>query len=322
MNIKNRSSKITAELVIPAARANGVILSQGGRFGGWSLYMRDGRPAYTYNFLGLERYTVASPQALPPGPVTVTLDFVYDGGGVGKGGKATLLVNGKAVAEGRVEKTQPNIFSADETADVGIDNQTPVANGHRHRRGNAVHRPDQQDHPRGETDGIGRQPTWTTQPGARRLTVTTRGRSAEGVCDGSKSSHVHGGGLLYGRDSLHRPAAGGASVGDDGGDPLRGRRAHPGHGLAARRPPGSRAARDGHAVHRGLRRDGQAPRDSRGRDVQPHALFHRQGAGARVDVRGAQVIRERSEHGSQDGQSQSACGDRADVARSAGVHPS
>jgi arylsulfatase len=129
MNIKNRSSKITAELVIPANRANGAILSQGGRFGGWSLYMRDGRPAYTYNFLGLERYTISAPQALPPGATTVTLDFVYDGGGVGKGGKATLLVNGKAVAEGRVEKTQPNIFSADETADVGIDNQTPVAQG-------------------------------------------------------------------------------------------------------------------------------------------------------------------------------------------------
>ena len=129
MNIKNKSSKITAELVIPANRANGAILSQGGRFGGWSLYVRDGRPAYTYNFLGMERYTVAAPQALPPGPVTVTLDFVYDGGGAGKGGKATLLVNGKAVAEGRVEKTQPNIFSADETADVGIDNQTPVAQG-------------------------------------------------------------------------------------------------------------------------------------------------------------------------------------------------
>ena len=129
MNIKNRSSKITAELVIPATRANGAILSQGGRFGGWSLYMTDGRPAYTYNFLGLQRYTVAAPRALPPGPVTVTLDFAYDGGGVGKGGKAVLLVDGTTVAEGRVEKTQPNIFSADETADVGIDNQTPVAQG-------------------------------------------------------------------------------------------------------------------------------------------------------------------------------------------------
>ena len=129
MNVKNRSSKITAELEIPADGANGAILSQGGRFGGWSLYMKDGKPAYTYNFLGLARYTVAAPEALPAGPATVTLDFVYDGGGAGKGGKATLYVNGKAVAEGRVEKTQPNIFSADETADVGIDNQTPVAEG-------------------------------------------------------------------------------------------------------------------------------------------------------------------------------------------------
>jgi arylsulfatase len=129
MNIKNRSSKITAELEIPAEGANGAILSQGGRFGGWSLYMKDGKPAYTYNFLGLARYTVSSPDALPGGPAKVTLDFAYDGGGMGKGGKATLHVNGKSVAEGRVEKTQPNIFSADETADVGIDNQTPVADG-------------------------------------------------------------------------------------------------------------------------------------------------------------------------------------------------
>ncbi len=129
INIKNRSNKITAELDIPTEGANGAILSQGGRFGGWSLYMKDGKPEYTYNFLGLARYTVAAPQALPSGPATVVLDFTYDGGGVGKGGKATLSVNGKPVAETRVEKTQPNIFSADETADVGIDNQTPVALG-------------------------------------------------------------------------------------------------------------------------------------------------------------------------------------------------
>jgi arylsulfatase A-like enzyme len=129
MNVKNRSSKITAELDIPAGGANGAVLSQGGRFGGWSLYMKDGKPAYTYNFLGLARYTVAAPEALPSGPATVILDFAYDGGGAGKGGKATLYVNGKSVAEGRVEKTQRNIFSADETADVGIDNQTPVAEG-------------------------------------------------------------------------------------------------------------------------------------------------------------------------------------------------
>jgi arylsulfatase A-like enzyme len=129
MNIKNRSSKVTAQIEVPAGGAHGAILSQGGRFGGWSLYVKDGKPAYTYNFLGLARYTVESPQALPSGPATVVLDFAYDGGGFGKGGKATLLVNGNAVAEGRVEKTQPNIFSADETADVGVDNQTPVALG-------------------------------------------------------------------------------------------------------------------------------------------------------------------------------------------------
>jgi hypothetical protein len=91
--------------------------------------MKDGKPAYTYNFLGLERYTVSAPEALPAGPATVTVDFEYDGGGLGKGGKAILLVNGKAVADARIGKTQPNIFSADETADVGIDNQTPVVEG-------------------------------------------------------------------------------------------------------------------------------------------------------------------------------------------------
>jgi arylsulfatase len=129
MNIKNRSSKITAVINVPQGGANGAILSQGGRFGGWSLYMKNGKPAYTYNFLGLKRYTVAAPAALPSGPATLVLDFAYDGGGNGKGGKASLSVNGKVVAEGRVEQTQPNIFSADETADVGIDNQTPVAEG-------------------------------------------------------------------------------------------------------------------------------------------------------------------------------------------------
>jgi arylsulfatase A-like enzyme len=129
MNVKNKSMKITAELEIPAGGANGAILSQGGRFGGWSLYMKDGKPAYTYNFLGLARYSVMAPAALAAGPATVTLDFAYDGGGFGKGGTATLYVNGTPVAEGRVEKTQPNIFSADETADVGLDNQTPVAEG-------------------------------------------------------------------------------------------------------------------------------------------------------------------------------------------------
>jgi arylsulfatase len=129
MNVKNRSKKITAEVNIPEGGAKGVILAQGGRFGGWSLYMKDGSPVYTYNFLGLERFTVASKSKIPAGDATIEMNFVYDGGGNGKGGKVALSVNGKIVAEGRVEKTQPNIFSADETADVGLDNQTPVAEG-------------------------------------------------------------------------------------------------------------------------------------------------------------------------------------------------
>ncbi|RLE25575.1 MAG: arylsulfatase, partial [Acidobacteria bacterium] len=127
MNVKNRSKTITAEVVIPSGGANGVILAQGGRFGGWCLYMKDGKPVYTYNYLGLERFTVASDTVVPAGAATVVLDFVYDGGGFGKGGMATLSVDGETVAEGRIGKTQPLIFSADETADVGLDNQTPVA---------------------------------------------------------------------------------------------------------------------------------------------------------------------------------------------------
>jgi arylsulfatase len=129
INVKNQSKTITAEVEIPKGGAKGVILAQGGRFGGWSLYMKDGKPAYTYNFLGLERYTVSANSELPPGPATVKLDFVYDGEGLGKGGVATLFVNGEPVAKGRIDKTQPLIFSADETADVGLDNQTPVAEG-------------------------------------------------------------------------------------------------------------------------------------------------------------------------------------------------
>jgi len=129
INVKNQSKTITAEIEIPEGGANGVILAQGGRFGGWSLYMKDGRPAYTYNYLGLARYTVSAESALPAGTSTVTLDFAYDGGGLGKGGTATLSVNGTTVGEGHIDKTQPLMFSADETADVGLDNQTPVAEG-------------------------------------------------------------------------------------------------------------------------------------------------------------------------------------------------
>jgi len=126
LNVKNKSKTITAEVEVPQGGGNGAILVQGGRFGGWALYVKDGRPAYDYNFLGMQRTSIAAPQPLPAGKATIRLDFAYDGGGLAKGGTATLSVNGQKVAEGRIEKTQPLIFSADETADVGIDLGTPV----------------------------------------------------------------------------------------------------------------------------------------------------------------------------------------------------
>lgn len=126
INVKNTSKTITAEVEVPESGANGAILAQGGRFGGWALYVKDGVPAYDYNFLGMQRATVAATEALKPGKATIRFEFAYDGGGLGKGGMGTLYVNDAKVAEGRIEHTQAAIFSADETADVGIDLGTPV----------------------------------------------------------------------------------------------------------------------------------------------------------------------------------------------------
>jgi arylsulfatase len=126
INVKNKSKTITAEVDIPASGSHGAILVQGGRFGGWALYVKDGVPAYDYNFLGLQHTTIASTRKLAPGKNTIKFDFAYDGGGPGKGGIGTLFVNNEKVGSGRIEHTQAGIFSADETADVGIDLGTPV----------------------------------------------------------------------------------------------------------------------------------------------------------------------------------------------------
>jgi arylsulfatase A-like enzyme len=126
INTKNRSHAITAEVDIPMGGANGVILAQAGRFGGWSLYLKDGKPTYTYNFLGLQRFTVAAATPVPAGKATIRYEFAYDGGGLAKGGLGAIFVNGKKVAEGRIGHTQAMFFSADEGADVGEDGETPV----------------------------------------------------------------------------------------------------------------------------------------------------------------------------------------------------
>jgi arylsulfatase len=127
INVKNTSFSITADVIVPNPPANGVLVAQGGRFGGWSLYVKDGKPAYHYNFLGLKRFTVTSAKPLVPGKATIVFDFAYDGGGAGKGGTGTLSVNGEKVGQGRIEVTQCCGFSATEGADVGLNTGTPVS---------------------------------------------------------------------------------------------------------------------------------------------------------------------------------------------------
>jgi hypothetical protein len=104
-----------------------VIVAQGGAFGGWSLYVKDGKPAYCYNLFGLQRSKVYGDPEIPAGEHQVRMEFAYDGGGLGKGGTATLYLDGNKVGEGRVENTVPMMFSGDETTDVGSDTGTPVS---------------------------------------------------------------------------------------------------------------------------------------------------------------------------------------------------
>lgn len=128
LTLKNTSHAVTAQVVVPEGGARGVMISQGGAFGGWSLYAKDGgRPAYCYNLFGLQRFKVEAQQPMPPGEHQVRMEFAYDGGGLGKGGTVALYLDGGKVAEGRVDATEPMLFSADETADVGSDTATPVS---------------------------------------------------------------------------------------------------------------------------------------------------------------------------------------------------
>ena len=138
-SLKNKSHSVTAEVVIPDGGANGVILNQGGITGGWALYLHDGRPTYHYSFLGLDRATIAAAEPLPPGEHQVRVEFAYDGDGLGKGGTATLYIDGDEAASGRVERTHAFVFSLDETTDVGIDTGSPVSPDYQ-RRQQRLHR--------------------------------------------------------------------------------------------------------------------------------------------------------------------------------------
>jgi arylsulfatase len=125
--LKNKSHSITAEIEVPDGGARGVIVAQGGAFGGWALYVHGGRPAYCYNMFGLRSFKVYGDDAVAPGTHQVRVEFTYDGGGLGKGGDVSLFVDGRAVGKGRVDATVPMVFSADETTDVGSDSATPVS---------------------------------------------------------------------------------------------------------------------------------------------------------------------------------------------------
>ncbi|MGB8352173.1 MAG: arylsulfatase [Gaiella sp.] len=127
LNVKNKSHSITAQVTVPEGGAEGVIVSQGGAYAGWSLYLEGGRPTYCYNLFGVRQFHTRGDTSVPAGEHQVRMEFGYDGGGLGKGGTVTLYVDGTACAEGRVDATVPMVFSADETCDVGSDTASPVS---------------------------------------------------------------------------------------------------------------------------------------------------------------------------------------------------
>ncbi|MBE9144361.1 arylsulfatase [Planktothrix mougeotii] len=127
VNIKNKSFAVTSQLQVPSEGAEGVIIAQGGRFGGWSVYTHEGKAKFVYNVLGIQSFVTEAEQPIPPGQHQVRMEFAYDGGGLGKGGNVTLYYDGQPVGTGRVEHTQAFIFSADETTDIGYESGTPVS---------------------------------------------------------------------------------------------------------------------------------------------------------------------------------------------------
>ena len=130
LNIKNRSFVVIADIEVPDDGAEGVVIAQGGSMGGWSLYVKEGKPKFAYNFLARETTTIAGPDRLPAGRVTLRFEFAYDGGGPGRGGTGYIFVNGDEVATGRIERTHPNVFGA-ETTDVGEELYTTVTDDYK-----------------------------------------------------------------------------------------------------------------------------------------------------------------------------------------------
>lgn len=125
-DLKNKSFSITANVEIDDDDTEGILVTQGGRFAGWSFFLDDGKPTYAYNFLGSDHTIIQSSEKVPNGKSTLRFDFEYDGGAIGAGGTGKLLINNKQVALGRIEKTVAYRWGLDETFDVGRDTGTPV----------------------------------------------------------------------------------------------------------------------------------------------------------------------------------------------------
>jgi arylsulfatase len=126
-DIKNKSFKIAAEAVVPEGGADGVLVTQGGRFNGWALYLLEGKPVFHYNLIGKYRSSIAGKEKLASGNHVIVVDFKYEGGGMGKGGAVALTVDNKPAASGKLERTVPLLFSIDETLDIGEDTGTPAS---------------------------------------------------------------------------------------------------------------------------------------------------------------------------------------------------
>ncbi len=121
-----KSYTITAEVEVPQGGGEGMIVTDGGRFGGYGLYLLKGKPVFTYNFLGMERARWEGKDALSAGKHTIVFDFKYDGPGFAKGGTGDLKVDDKEVANQKIPHTIPALLTIDETFDVGVDTRTPV----------------------------------------------------------------------------------------------------------------------------------------------------------------------------------------------------
>ena len=125
-SILNRSYSITADIEVPQAGAEGMLVTEGGRFGGYGLYLLKGKPIFVYNLLDMARFRWEGQEALAPGKHSIVFDFKSDGAGMGKGGTGVLTVDGVEVAKASIPNTVPSVFPVDETFDVGVDTRTPV----------------------------------------------------------------------------------------------------------------------------------------------------------------------------------------------------